>query len=208
MSAPVVISLASRALRRLIWEHGFAALGGGGLLQGEDDIALANPVDAVVAENVRFSLWLYRIVESPYVKNAPLGFTGRDEAPNPNGVAGARLAYPPLALSLHYLLTPLGGTEEARQLAIGHAMLALHDHPIAPLTDPQAQTVAEELHIALCRLTLEELTRVWEALQAPYRLSVCYEVRVVRLSSTRTAGARRVVERGMRPPPVEEGTLP
>lgn len=204
MSAPVVISLASRALRHLIWEHGFAPLAaGGGPLQSEDDIALTNPVDAVTDENVRFSLWLYRIVESPYVKNAPLGFTGRDAAPNANGVAGARLAYPPLALHLHYLLTPLGGTEEARQLVLGHAMLALYDHAIAPLTDPRAQTVAEELHIALCRLTLEELTRVWEALQAPYRLSVCYEVRLARLSSARTAEAGRVAEREVRRP-VEE----
>lgn len=209
MSAPVVISLASRELRRLIWQHGFAAqAGGAGLLQVEDDIALTNPVDAVVAENVRFSLWLYRVVESPYVKNAPLGFTGRDDPPNQNGVPGARLAYPPLALNLHYLLTPLGGTEEARQLILGHAMRALHDHAIAPLTDPQAETVAEELHIALTRLTLEELTRIWEALQAAYRLSVCYEVRVVRLSSTRTVTATRVVDRELRPPSLPAEALP
>ena len=132
MSAPVVISLASAALRRLIWEHGFAPLANdGGPLQSENDIALSNPVDATVDENVRFSLWLYRVVESPYVKNASLGFTGRDAPRNGNGPSGARLAYPPLTLNLHYLLTPLGGTEEARQLVLGHAMVALHDHAIA-----------------------------------------------------------------------------
>jgi hypothetical protein len=46
----------------------------------------------------------------------------------------------------------------------------------------------------LCRLTLEELTRIWEALREPYRLSVAYQVRVTHIDSERTLGSGRVQE--------------
>ena len=45
------------------------------------------------------------------------------------------------------------------------------------------ENIAEELRIIFCRLTLEELTRIWDALREPYRLSVCYQVRVSRICS-------------------------
>jgi hypothetical protein len=34
-------------------------------------------------------------------------------------------------------------------------------------------------------MSLEERTRVWHAVQKPYRLSACYEVRVINLESER-----------------------
>jgi len=42
-------------------------------------------------------------------------------------------------------------------------------------------------------MKLEELTRVWNALQKPYRLSVCYEVRVVLLDTTLERTPARVL---------------
>jgi hypothetical protein len=47
----------------------------------------------------------------------------------------------------------------------------------------------------LARLTLEELTRVWEALREPYRLSVGYIVRVTRVESLRAVRNARVIDR-------------
>jgi len=38
---------------------------------------------------------------------------------------------------------------------------------------------------------LEDLTRIWNALQTPYRLSVCYEVRVVPIESKREQDSPR-----------------
>jgi hypothetical protein len=73
-------------------------------------------------------------------------------------------------------------------------MQALYDNSIVVLQDP-GRNVAEELRIVLCRLTLEELTRVWHALREPYRLSVCYQVRVVQIESRRIVPGARVVER-------------
>jgi hypothetical protein len=47
----------------------------------------------------------------------------------------------------------------------------------------------------MCLRDLRELAEVWEALQQPYRLSVCYEVRVPRINSTRIERTGRVSER-------------
>jgi hypothetical protein len=64
-------------------------------------------------------------------------------------------------------------------------MQALYDNGRTTLVNPVAQ-VAEDLSINLFRRTLDELSRVWEALQEPYRLSVCYQVRITRVDSTLT----------------------
>jgi len=47
----------------------------------------------------------------------------------------------------------------------------------------------------LCPMTLEELTRIWNALQSPYRLSVCYEVRIALIESEIRQTVSRVMEK-------------
>ena len=54
--------------------------------------------------------------------------------------------------------------------------------------------MAEDLGISLFRRTLDELSRVWEALQEPYRLSVCYQVRLTRIDSTISTTGQPVLE--------------
>jgi hypothetical protein len=184
MSTPDVIWRASDRLRTLLWETAFGG-NTGPLLDNADQIVLDAPTDPTAAANGRLSIWLYRVLENEFQKNQPPGWAARAD----------RLVPPPLALSLFYLLTPLGTTEDRRQQVLGAAMRALHDNAIVPLRDPLAQMVHEELHIGLCRLTLEETARVYEALQAPYRLSVCYEIRTVHLASTRRLDAPRVRDR-------------
>ena len=46
-------------------------------------------------------------------------------------------------------------------------------------------------------LTLEELTRVWHAVQKPYRLSVSYDVRVIKIDSEIIADRATVRSRDM-----------
>jgi uncharacterized protein DUF4255 len=49
--------------------------------------------------------------------------------------------------------------------------------------------------VIFCRLSLEELTRIWESLREPYRLSVCYLIRVTRIDSRRTPQTGLVLDR-------------
>jgi hypothetical protein len=68
---------------------------------------------------------------------------------------------------------------------LGRALQTLHDDAI--LSGPQLlgglAGTGESLKLKLAPLTLEEQTRVWHAVQRPYRLSLTYEVRVIRIDS-------------------------
>ena len=50
------------------------------------------------------------------------------------------------------------------------------------------------MRVILNPVTLEETTRVWQALEMSYRLSVCYVVRVAMMSSTQQEAFQPVVE--------------
>lgn len=126
----------------------------------------------------RMTIFLFDLIEDPTVRNrAPL----RDVVP-PN----LTLTRTPVPLILRYLLTPWSGDRLTDHRIMGRALQALHDDAI--LSGPQLQGglagTNEALKLKLAPLTLEEQTRVWHAVQRPYRLSVTYDVRVVRIDST------------------------
>ena len=109
-----------------------------------------------------------------------------------------RRKFPPLALNLFYLVTPFApqGEPESEHLLLGATMQVLYDNSILFLRDETpGEEIAEEVRVILSRLSLEELTRIWEALREPYRLSVCYEVRVTRIDSRRLPDGARVIDR-------------
>ena len=182
MSSYQVIAAVSRALRRLLWEQ-FADPVVRDIVGSEMAIVFDNPTDTAADTANRLSLWLYEITENEFVKNQP---PARDDGPETVRVA-------PLALNFNYLVTPFGRSGEADLLLLGKTMQVLYDNATTLLAD--ADNSAEELHIVLRRLTLEELTLVWQALRESYRLSVCYEVRVAQVESLRTDTAAVVTER-------------
>ena len=97
----------------------------------------------------------------------------------------------PLPVRLHYLLTPitasadLQGGPETEQVVLGKVLQALNDHPVLRGTDLQGELsgTAAELAVRLEPLTLEEIARVWDALDGSYQLSVSYEVSVVQIAT-------------------------
>jgi len=131
------------------------------------------------------SLWLYQVAPNEHLRNAPMERTADD------GVE----RYPPLSVNLYYLLTPSTGNDEGDQLVLGKALQLFHDRAVMTMESTQVPGEGEELHLSLVQRTIEELAEVWEALQEPYRLSVCYEVRAVRIASQRVLRRRRVSER-------------
>jgi hypothetical protein len=155
------------------------------LVQSENNIVLSNPGQPAEDGMRNVSLWLYQVVINEHLRNAAFVRTGTD------GIE----AYPPLALNLYYLLTPSTGRDDGDQRVLGKALQVFHDQSVLLMPSADAAGEGEELHIALAQRTIEELAEVWEALQKPYRLSVCYEVRTVRISSRRRVQARPVGER-------------
>ena len=184
MSSYAVVAAVSEALRRLLWESLEPEPVLKGIVGSESAIALKNPTETARDSSNRLSLWLYQITENEFTKNQPLETTARSDTRR----------FPPLTLNLHYLLTPFAPTSEADHLVLGRAMQVFYDNAIVFLRDIPNE-ITEELRIVLCRMTLEELTRIWEALREPYRLSLCYLVRITHVDSVRTVRGARVIER-------------
>lgn len=146
-------------------------LGGLGATVETDD--LQSPPQTAL----RLTLFLFETGEDPSARNRPQ--VRHYSAPD------VHISKPPMALLLRYLVTPWGGTESARHAIIGRAMQVMYDNAILSGAQLVGSLAAEgqSLKITLAPLSLEERTRVWHAVQRPYRLSVSYEVRVVNLDT-------------------------
>jgi hypothetical protein len=152
-------------------------------------IVFVNPTVAAHDNRARLSLWLYRVVENGFMKNTPMRRT------NDNG--RLTVHHVPLTVDLDYLVTPIvRATEQPDRslLLLGKTMQVLYDRAITVLDEPGFE-VAEELRISLMQMKLEELSHIWEALQEPYQLSVCYQVRVVAIESQRKIDQQPVEHR-------------
>jgi Pvc16 N-terminal domain len=103
---------------------------------------------------------------------------------------------PPLALNLHYLFTAFGvdNSEILSQRILGTAMSVLHERPLLdtsdlknalPGVDPGDQI--ERVRFSPQPLSLEEISKLWTALQTQYRLSTTYLATVVLIDSQQPA---------------------
>lgn len=156
------------------------------------------------AESPRVNLFLFRVSESPFLKNDDL----------PGAAGNGRYGHPPLSLELHYLLTVYGSTangdffdETPAHRLLGSAMGILHDHAVitdslvtrrppagAPVLDASLRGERDRIKLTLQPLVLEDLSNMWTALELSYRLSVGYEVSVVRIESRRPRRHPRPVQ--------------
>jgi hypothetical protein len=145
-------------------------------------ISLETPQELVHLNQEGISLWLYRVRRDDQTLNAP-----------PRRIGPDRIVPPPLPLRLYYLLVPIVNHEtrplapELEQHMLGKALQVFHDRTNlrgSLLLDDLAGSDLE-IFVRLETMTLEEITRVWEALDLSYQLSVSYEVSVVPIDSSR-----------------------
>jgi hypothetical protein len=108
-----------------------------------------------------------------------------------------RVRRAPLSLVLRYLITPWSNDRLTDQRILGRAMQALHDHAIlsGPALRGGLASTAASLKIGLNQLSLEERTRIWHAVDQPYRISASYDVRVVSIDSEATRLVTPVADR-------------
>lgn len=140
--------------------------------------ALLDDLSGAAPAGLTLTITLYEILEDAPSRNRP-----RPQQPDGTAVVSTK---PPMALRLHYLLTPWGGDSVTEQQILGRAMQALYDEAIlgGTMLLGGLQGSTDTLKITLIPLTLEDRSRVWYAIQKPYRLSVNYEIRVVNLDAT------------------------
>jgi hypothetical protein len=157
-------------------------------------IALLSPAEAE-GQDIRLTLFLYSIVENPYLKNSEGRLINETET-----------RYPPLSVDLYYLLTsyvPEGipdPTDRALQShrVLGRAMRVFYDNGILAGTILQGELAGTgaELRLSLNPITVEDLTRIWSVFpNRAYRTSVSYLVTPAELDSERLLKAQRVVSK-------------
>lgn len=152
------------------------------------------PDDERVSENDGVNLFLYRVSVNPFLSNT--GWRGDKQSPK----AQKR---PPLALTLHYLLTAYAKKADtaamddvtAHQL-LGNAMTILHEYPV--LNDvhdgdfdanldaqfaPELRNSFEKIKVSIIpTTTMEEFSKIWTSLSKAHRLSVLYDVSLVQIA--------------------------
>ncbi len=134
-------------------------------------------------------VYLYRVEHNPFAANLDW-----------QTASATQFIAPPMALNMHYLVTPYGADELEIQQTLGEVMRAFHDKPIVPAGDatlsPDLAGMTEELRIVLRMLPMGEMLDLWRAFdKVPYRLSATYEVSTVLIDSVNTRSVQRVQER-------------
>ena len=143
-------------------------------------VNLNNPEEFNQNEIEGVSLWLYLVERDPETLNQL-----------PRRISPDRLLQRPLPLRLHYLVTPRvdhrtrAQAGELEQLILGKVLQALHDQPrlAGALLLDSLSGAPHEFFVRLEPLPLDQITRVWDALEVPYQLCVSYEVSVVPIDS-------------------------
>ena len=118
------------------------------------------------------SVYLYRITVNSSLRRSPPA--------NPRGGHESR----PLALDLHYLLTPWGADALSEHQLLAWAMRVLEDTPVLPsalLNEANAGTfdASESVQLILENLAVAEEINLWRGLRLPYRPGVLYIARGV-----------------------------
>jgi hypothetical protein len=119
---------------------------------------------------------LYRVTRNAELLNAP-----------PERLSATEMRGSGLPLTLHFLVTPIADDTGVEQVLFGRALQVLQDHAIVRGADFADSLAGEraELRVSLDTLSLEEITRVWDALKEPYELSASYRVQVLTIDSAR-----------------------
>lgn len=149
-------------------------------------------------EKLYLNIFLYRLSSNAGWSNE--GLPARDDR-------GTRIANPPLALNLHYMLSVYGPNPFDGEMLLAWAMQIWHENPVltrdvvqtalTEMANPLAQPAPEEQSIATTTLadqveliklvpeplTIEDLSKMWTAFQVSYRLTAAYQASVVLIQS-------------------------
>ncbi len=169
---------------------------------GETVTVTALPPDRVIPSNgneqSQLNLFMYQATPNQGWRNVDQpAFSSR----------GERIASPPLAIDLHYLLTAYGSAELHTDILLGYGMQLLHETPVldresiarslAPPSDAGDGLIsslrllstsrlaeqAEMITITPESLSAEDISKLWAAFGTKYRPTAAYKITVVLIES-------------------------
>lgn len=154
----------------------------GALFNGSLSVSAATP-EEIRTNGQGVSVWLYLIERDEQTLNYL-----------PRRVSSDTLEHHPLPLRLHYLVTPVfdnvgagGNVSTTEQEVLGVVLQTFNDMPLIKGSLLKSDYAGSDIQLAvrLETLNLEAITRIWEALEGSYQLSVSYEVSIINIDSTK-----------------------
>jgi hypothetical protein len=201
MSSALGVAATAGVLRQML-QDGLAALKIGDVLDAATPTVSCMPADRIdlEASDSRLNLFLYQQTRNPGWAN--LDYPSRDSR-------GERIASPSLAIDLYFLVTAYGAADFHAEVLLGAAMQVLHETPAlgreairaALKPGPSRPNMPKQLELAgladqleQVRITplnynLDDLARLWAAIQVPLRPSAAYQVSVVLIDAARSRRA-------------------
>ncbi len=151
------------------------------IIQNAEQITFLSPKDAAEQKPPQISIYLYNVTELTSMRNQPTQTQNTSK--------------PPLYLNLRYLITPLTKKVDDDQLVLAKILQTFYETPILRASDLQGSLKegGEDLKVMLDQLTVDDLSKVWGMLSAPYRLSVGYTVYPVKIESAVKQDSKPVV---------------
>ncbi|MBN3947888.1 MAG: DUF4255 domain-containing protein [Nostoc sp. NMS7] len=195
-----------------------------------DVVVTALPPDKIQVgsdERAQINLFLYHVTQNRNVDWISQEYRTRYTTNNTNSTN------PPLALDLHYVLTAYGTKDFQAEILLGYAMQMLHKLPIITHETIEnalknaAQTSTSSvfsqaisglsvsnlalrvgrIKVSAAFLSMEEISRIWSALQTNYRPSATYQVSMVLIESD-SADKSEVLDLMLSEPVIEKVTMP
>ncbi len=164
---------------------------------GEDEtpdiVLVQTPKDIKAGDKARICLFLHQILENIYLRNEDF-----------QKIDNTNLHFPPMVVDLLFLVIPFAENPATEKKILGKIMQIYFDNSILTVTQEEQETdkeierSGEEIRLLFYPMSLDDLTKLWSALQVPeisYKLSLSYMVTPVRLDSTRKTRVQRVVSR-------------
>ncbi len=214
MSNVLAISAVTQLLKSLL--HDALIDGDATQALGGDFTVTALPPDRVVVDNSeaqgnQLNLFLHRVTPNAALRNTDL--------PTRDG-EGRLTRRPRLALDLHFLLTAVSGDQLNAETLLGYAMQLFHETAIIPrgavrnalsaaiagdVSPPpawfeDAVRLADQIELVKVTprtLSMDDMSRIWTAMQASYRTTVAYDVSLVLIErEVPTRPALPVLSRG------------
>ena len=152
-------------------------------------VVLDSPGDITTAPSQnQLSLFLYQIVENPFLKNQEPQLMGPD-----------KLKFFSLPLDLYYLLTPYAKDKETEQIIVAKLLRLFHDNSVLSgtmLGNNLLQSGNTELRIVMNTLSLDQLNHLWGIFPGKtYRLALSYILTPLLIPSTREIEIQRVTRK-------------
>lgn len=203
MSSALAIAAVSAVLKDLL-DNGMIGSGVSGLTGATVLVSALAPdlIKLEEAHSPRLNIFMYHVTSNQGWRNAGL--------PSRNA-QGDRISNPPLALDLHYMITAYAAKDLHAEILLGYAMQLLHEVPVITRaainnafnpdlgvddeTDPDLPDRMQKLiradlidQVELVKLTpesmpVEEMSKLWTAIQGHYRPTAAYKASVVLIES-------------------------